>query len=274
MIDGVAHQVADRPRQGGRASAAFKPIRIALKADLVTARDCQRREVGHHGTGDADEIDRFVKIDRLVVSLEIEELLGRLGQPRHVVEHPPPLPAVGLIYIGLGTIWVDQGHYDQAALYLQRGEVLAKACFELSELVNGWRAQVKLHLALANPDQAIRVLDGAEAWLSQIVVPHFMRQHALSMLHTLRASATQPPAPLSRPAATPSPQELIEPLSERELEVLGLVSQGLSNSDIAHKLIITVGTVKKHLNNIFGKLQVSSRTQAIGRGRELGLLRP
>jgi ATP/maltotriose-dependent transcriptional regulator MalT len=156
---------------------------------------------------------------------------------------------------------------------LQRGEVLFKVCFELSELINGWRAQVKLHLAPTNPEQALQIVEAAEEWLGQIVVPHFVRRQVLSVLHTLRISATQPPAPSSRPSATAS-QEFIEPLSERELEVLNLVSQGLSNNDIAHKLIITVGTVKKHLNNIFGKLQVSSRTQAIGRGRELGLIRP
>ena len=65
---------------------------------------------------------------------------------------------------------------------------------------------------------------------------------------------------------------LIEPLSERETEILGLVNAGLSNSEIADKLIVTVGTVKKHLNNIFGKLQVTSRTQAIVRARALDLL--
>lgn len=73
---------------------------------------------------------------------------------------------------------------------------------------------------------------------------------------------------------TPSPTivKLVEPLSERELEILHLVANGLSNSQLADKLIVTVGTVKKHLNNIYGKLGVASRTQAIGRGRELGLL--
>jgi LuxR family maltose regulon positive regulatory protein len=53
---------------------------------------------------------------------------------------------------------------------------------------------------------------------------------------------------------------------------LGLVADGLSNSQIAGKIIVTVGTVKKHLNNIYGKLGVASRTQAIARGRKLGLL--
>jgi len=65
---------------------------------------------------------------------------------------------------------------------------------------------------------------------------------------------------------------LIEPLSDREQEILRLVADGLSNSEIAGQLIVTVGTVKKHLNNIYGKLGVSSRTQAIARGRELQLL--
>jgi LuxR family maltose regulon positive regulatory protein len=66
---------------------------------------------------------------------------------------------------------------------------------------------------------------------------------------------------------------LIDPLTEREQEVLRLVAKGLSNREIAEALFVTLGTVKKHLNNIFSKLNVKNRTQAITRGRELGLLK-
>jgi ATP/maltotriose-dependent transcriptional regulator MalT len=137
-----------------------------------------------------------------------------------------------------------QGRYEQAELYLQRGEALAKACFELIELLYGWRAQVKLYLALANPAQAIRVLDAAEDWLGQIVVPQFMRQHLSNSLRSTRATIRSMAAPPTNPSALSISQALIEPLSARELEVLALVSAGLSNSAIAHKLIVTVGTVK------------------------------
>ncbi len=67
-------------------------------------------------------------------------------------------------------------------------------------------------------------------------------------------------------------QNLIEPLSDRELEVLRLIADGLSNHEIADKLIIGLGTVKTHINNIFGKLDVKNRTQAVARARELNLL--
>ncbi|MEZ4863458.1 MAG: LuxR C-terminal-related transcriptional regulator [Caldilineaceae bacterium] len=67
-------------------------------------------------------------------------------------------------------------------------------------------------------------------------------------------------------------QLLIEPLSPRELEVLGLLAIGHTNQAVADELVIAVSTVKKHVNNIFGKLGVGSRTQAINRARELGLL--
>ena len=73
-------------------------------------------------------------------------------------------------------------------------------------------------------------------------------------------------------AARSSLQPLIEPLSDRELEIVGLIAGGMSNSEIAEKLVVTVGTVKWHLNNIYGKLDVRSRTQAVARVRELGLL--
>jgi LuxR family maltose regulon positive regulatory protein len=74
-------------------------------------------------------------------------------------------------------------------------------------------------------------------------------------------------------APTPSaPQPLIEPLSERELEVLRLAAQGLSNQEIADRLVISVGTVKTHVHNILGKLEVRGRTQAAARARELDLI--
>ena len=63
-----------------------------------------------------------------------------------------------------------------------------------------------------------------------------------------------------------------EPLSQRELEVMTLIASGRSNSDIAAELFITVGTVKTHTNNIFGKLGVKSRTQAILAARETGII--
>ena len=65
---------------------------------------------------------------------------------------------------------------------------------------------------------------------------------------------------------------LVEELSERELEVLRLVGDGLSNDDIGEKLFISAGTVKWHLSNVFGKLGVSKRTRAVAVAREMGLL--
>ena len=70
----------------------------------------------------------------------------------------------------------------------------------------------------------------------------------------------------------PSPQALVEPLSERELDVLRLMEQGMSNGEIAQRLVVTVGTVKSHVHNIISKLGVSSRTQAVAQARVLKLL--
>lgn len=69
-----------------------------------------------------------------------------------------------------------------------------------------------------------------------------------------------------------SPSSLVEPLSERELEVLQLIAQGLSNREIGQRLFLALSTVKGHNRIIFGKLQVKRRTEAVARARELGLL--
>ena len=73
-------------------------------------------------------------------------------------------------------------------------------------------------------------------------------------------------------SSSASSPPLLDPLSERELEILRLTATGLSNKQLAENLVLTVGTVKWHLNNIYSKLGVRSRTEAVARARELGLL--
>jgi LuxR family transcriptional regulator, maltose regulon positive regulatory protein len=81
-------------------------------------------------------------------------------------------------------------------------------------------------------------------------------------------SDSEPPAP-QQPRA---PEVWIEPLTEREHEVLLLLATGASNSAIARQLVVSVGTVKRHISNICGKLHVRSRTQALVRAQALRLL--
>jgi LuxR family maltose regulon positive regulatory protein len=78
----------------------------------------------------------------------------------------------------------------------------------------------------------------------------------------------EPNAPAPRTDVPP----LVEPLSARELEVLRLIDRGLSNVEIAGRLTLAPSTVKTHINNLYGKLNVQTRVQALNRARELGLL--
>ncbi len=90
-------------------------------------------------------------------------------------------------------------------------------------------------------------------------------------VHHARLTAEMPPATGAVGRHAPA-QPLVEPLSEREIEVLRLIAEGYANAEIAGKLYIATGTVKRHINNIYGKLDAASRTQAIAKGRALGLL--
>jgi LuxR family maltose regulon positive regulatory protein len=76
----------------------------------------------------------------------------------------------------------------------------------------------------------------------------------------------------SSAVAQSEPPSLVEPLSGRELEILKLITQGLSNREIGARLFLALDTVKGHNRRIFDKLQVQSRTEAIARAREVGLL--
>ncbi len=78
--------------------------------------------------------------------------------------------------------------------------------------------------------------------------------------------------PAAPAVAEPTVSDMVEPLSKRELDVLQLIAEGLSNREIAARLFLSLPTVKWHSSNIYGKLGVSNRTQAVTRARALGIL--
>ena len=121
-------------------------------------------------------------------------------------------------------------------------------------------------LAIAEPERFVRIFDEGPALMDLLVdAAHrgITRDYVEQILRAV--------GPL-REIDSRGGDGLVEALTEREIEVLGLLDAGFPNRQIADELVISVGTVKRHTANIYGKLGVESRTQAIVRARRLGLL--
>ncbi|HEX6305578.1 MAG TPA: LuxR C-terminal-related transcriptional regulator [Anaerolineales bacterium] len=139
--------------------------------------------------------------------------------------------------------------------------------------------QVLCLRALGRSDEALRAL--ARALL--LAAPEgFIRvfiQEGAAMAALLRTAGTQGHSPdyvkrlLAAFGETTAPRDaVLDPLSERELEVLRLVAEGLTNAQIADRLVVAGSTVKTHINRIYRKLAVTTRTEAVARARQLQIL--
>jgi len=122
-------------------------------------------------------------------------------------------------------------------------------------------------ISLAEPGGGLRIfLDEGEP------MARLLRRAAargVAPAYVAKLLAAFAPEPAER--RLPQPLALVEPLSERELEVLRLLAAGLSNPEIAGELVIAVSTVRSHCKSIYGKLDVHSRWEAIQRAQELGI---
>ncbi|HEX8228102.1 MAG TPA: LuxR C-terminal-related transcriptional regulator [Chloroflexia bacterium] len=133
-------------------------------------------------------------------------------------------------------------------------------------------------MSLAEPGGFIRIFIDEGMTMAQLlaeaaargVMPAYAGR-LISAFEAEKSRSTGESHRTSLPAFPPS-QPLDEPLSQRELEVLQLIARGLSNREISERLFLALDTVKGHNRKIFDKLQVQSRTEAIARARELGLL--
>ena len=138
--------------------------------------------------------------------------------------------------------------------------VIVLTTFDDDEMVfDGLRAGAVGYLLKDAPSEklaeAIRVAARGETFLQPSVAAKVVAEFARLTRKPLRSS-----------------NSVIEPLSERELEILRLITQGASNREIAGKLFLAEGTVKNHVTNILGKLEVRDRTQAALKAKENGLI--
>jgi LuxR family maltose regulon positive regulatory protein len=199
-------------------------------------------------------------------------------------------------YLSLARVRIAQKRADEALRLLNRLLQFAEAGGRMGSVIeililqalalqiqkNDTEAIAALEraLALAEPEGSVRIfVDEAEP-LRSLLLDYQSRikkkfsntidsesLRLLTYIDKLLASFS-PPAPVKKPKH----ETLLEPLSERELDILRLIATGRSNQEIAEILVIALSTVKSHINNLYRKLGTDRRTQAIAIARNLGLL--
>jgi LuxR family maltose regulon positive regulatory protein len=151
--------------------------------------------------------------------------------------------------------------------------ILILQALALQALGEGDQALIALEraLSLAEPEGYVRafIAEGAPMaeLLRQAAVKGIRSDYVRKLLAALENEAVD-----ARRTSHLAPSSLIEPLSERELEVLRLLTTHLSGTEIAQELVVSVNTIRSHKKNIYGKLNVHTRADAVRRAKELGVL--
>ncbi|MAT41881.1 MAG: hypothetical protein CL609_06035 [Anaerolineaceae bacterium] len=197
----------------------------------------------------------------------ISILQGQIEQAETICRHELKLtekpayadfPAFCLIRLALADVLRVKGSWDEAESLLQQGLETARKTGHRYYLAQGYLIAANLHHVQGDLIQAQDDLQQAVR-IAESIQNRFLND-AISLTKERLEKKS------------PKVQNLIEPLSERELEVLKLICLGKSNQEIADELFIALDTVKRHTNNLYGKLGVRRRAQAMNEAQRLGLV--
>lgn len=194
-------------------------------------------------------------------------------------------------FIILARILIAQGAFEEAARLIARlletaetGERWGRVIelLALKALVSDAMSQsdetfsaLSRAFALAEPEGYVRTFVDAGPPMAQLLYQAVERSIAPDYCGRLLAAFPQTESTISAQISISTPNyrpPMVEPLSEREIEVLQLIAAGHSNKEIAQMLYLSQGTIKVHAHNIYSKLGVNGRTQAVAKARELGIL--
>ncbi len=191
-----------------------------------------------------------------------------------------------LDYILYARVLLAQGRLDEAHRLLLRLLEAAEANDRTSRVIEVLLLQALVYqaqgstrqaiitleqaLTLAEPEGFVRIFVDEGPPMARLLYEALSR--GIAPDYARRLLAVFPAVEPEQADQSAANDELIEPLSERELEVLHLIAEGLTNPEIAARLFLSPHTIKAHARNIYGKLNVHSRTQAIARSRSLGIL--
>jgi LuxR family maltose regulon positive regulatory protein len=200
-----------------------------------------------------------------------------------------PIYVGGLEYGVLARILLAQGRLEETVTLLQRTLEPAQAGGHTTRVIEILRLQALAYqaagdtaramaaleraLSLAKPGGFVRIFVDEGPPMARLLYEALTRGIAPDYVRRLLAAFPIAEPEQTGPSRTQAPKSrLVEPLSERELEVLQLIAEGLTNPEIASRLFLALNTVKAHTRNIYGKLGVHNRTQAVARTRALGIL--
>jgi LuxR family maltose regulon positive regulatory protein len=190
--------------------------------------------------------------------------------------------------IALARVYLAQGKVNEALHSLDRQNNAARSGGRTGRLIeiltlqavalqtqgqqNQALTALEHALILAEPEGYVRIFVNEGAPIGELLRQLVAQGVAMDYVNKLLTALSEETRVQRESSRDLDAQPLVDPLSERELEVLRLLAVGLSNKEIAQTLVIAASTVKQHLKSIYGKLDVHSRTQAVARARELNIL--
>lgn len=306
-LDAAAPLLADGLRLGRQGENAeillMGPVGLArlqhARGETATARTTLARALAYARATGVPRLVHWLGAEQIRLDLRSGDLAAAVAwdQERQLDPDGPLSYLEEIDFLSLARLRIAQGRPTEALRLLTRLRSLAEAqgrngslveIFALAALAAraagdqaGAQTALGRALALAAPAGYVRTfVDMGEPMRLQIydlrftIEPgnHSLLQYIDMLLAAFPAENAGSERPQQNVYRKSQMVNLVEAPTPRELEVLGWINEGLSNDAIAEKLVVGLSTVKKHINNLYAKLEVASRTQALKRARELGLI--